>query len=243
MALPVSVGVVGFLLLGVDMDIGSALSTFAQGGSLLPVAASLLGGSSDGPDHLVKRTRQANEAAIEGKLNAAKKYGISALYALGSPTISPSVSVGGGGGSDLGASLASMGQDISRAVASGQTDAERALQALTLDKAKLENEYLAAQIASIRTRTVKESAPPVPVSGGLSPETAKPPTRTTGINAGIGYQTNPYFSDWENMENRYGESEIGATLGWLVNGIADAVWNAPRRPKSASRQFLQGRTR
>ena len=165
------------------MDISAAVNTFAQGGALLPTLGSLFGGGSDGPDHLYKRTKEAAEASIEGRLAAAKRNGISALYALGAPVSSPSISVGGSG-PDMGQTLAAMGQDISRAVAAGQTDVERSLQALTLEKAKLENEYLAAQISSIRTRTVKESAPPMPVSGALVPDAVKPPSRTAGLNAG-----------------------------------------------------------
>lgn len=225
------------------MNVNAALSTFAQGGSLLPVAASLFGGSDSGPPGGdFKAMKSANMAAIAGKMEAAEKYGISKLYALGAPTVSPAVSVGGESSSGLGEALANMGQDISRSVAAGQSDMERTIQKLTLEKAGLENEYLRAQINSVNSRTTRESGPPMPVPGALNPETLKQPSRTTGINLGVGYQTNPYVSDAQTLTDRYGEGWLEWLLPFVIGG-ADAYHNMPSRPRSVGNQYLQGRTR
>ena len=219
-------------------------------GALISAGSTLAGGFMDklfpgdsgppGGDY--KAMKSANMAAIAGKMEAAKKYGISALYAMGAPTASPSFSVGGDGGMSRGSTLASMGQDISRAVAAGQTADERALQALTLEKAKLENDYLRAQINSVNSRTIRESAPPMPAPGALLPEKVNPPERTQNIKAGVEYLTNPNWSDAQTFTNRYGENEILETLLSIIIGGADAYQNMPSRP-SVPTQFLQGRTR
>lgn len=127
------------------------------------LAGGLMGDRSTGGD--MRNMREANTAAIAGKIKAADKFGISRLYALGAPTVSPAVNVGGG--PTLGETISSMGADVSRAVAAGQTEAERTLQALTLDKAALENDFLREQIASIRARTARESGPALPAPNKL----------------------------------------------------------------------------
>lgn len=201
------------------------------------LAGQLIGSGPDGPDHLFKKTAEANEAAIAGKMAAAKKYGISPLYALGAPTISgPGVSVGGGGQS-LGQTISEMGADVSRAVAAGQTAEERALQALTFEKAALENEYLREQIASVRARTARESGPAIPAAPGLIPERLQAPQRTTGANVvGVPWESHPGTSDLgQIIEDRYGE---GNPLAWPLGGlgmVSDYWWNvySPNNPKSS----------
>lgn len=164
---------------------------------------------------------QAARATIRGKVEGAKAAGISPLYALGAPTISPVASVGGG--PTLGETLSDMGQDVSRAVAQGQTDEQRTLQALTLDKAALENDFLREQISSLRARTIRESAPPLPAAPGLIPSKSASPQLTTGVNVGVGVPSNPYFSDAQTYEDRYGE--IGGSMLGFVNMIADPAYN------------------
>lgn len=189
------------------------------GGSLISAGSSLLGslfGGSGDTDWRRQKTVMKNQ--IQWKVADAKAAGISPLYALGAPTTSWSGSVGSE--PSIGNTLASMGQDIGRAVAAKSTDAERAIQALTLDKAALENEFLREQIRSIRTRTIRESAPPLP---GLVPERAVPPQRTTGVNFGRGSKSHPRFSDAQTYEDRYGE--LGGSILGLINIPADAIHN------------------
>lgn len=209
------------------------------GGALINAGSSLLGNLLGGGtnNHAGRDQRQATSYAIRAsvldKVAAAKEAGVSPLYALGAPVISASSAVGSpSSGGSLGQTLSDMGHDVGRAVAAQQTAAERALQNLTLEKAGLENDYLRAQIASIRARTIQQSAPAIPLPHGpgsdplaLSDDVAKP-TRTQHLDVGVpGIETNPYFSDFQNLENRYGDSEIAATLGWLVGPLMDAYWN------------------
>lgn len=210
------------------------------GGALISAGSQVIGGllGSGKNNHAGRDQRQAisyaNRSAILDKVAAAKEAGISPLYALGAPTISATSQVGEGGGNGLGQTLAGMGQDIGRAVAAQQTDLERKVQQLTLDKAALENDYLRAQINSVRVRTIRESGPPMPEAGPapgpLRPERLQDPSRTKGLNAGIGYPTNPYFSDAQSFEDRYGDSEL-ASMYWAVqNGLADLYWNVKDQP-------------
>lgn len=185
------------------------------------VAGSLLG-SKGGTQHVsADDYATAQKASIRGKIEAADKYGISRLYALGAPTISPAGQVVGGNG--LGEALSGMGQDISRAVAAGATDVERRIQQLTLEKAGLENDYLREQIASVRNRTVRESAPPIPAVPGMIPSKSADPQLTKGVNIGVPIPSNPYFSDAQSYEDRYGE--LGGSVLGLTNMVADPVYN------------------
>lgn len=187
---------------------------------------SLAGGliGSSGAKEAMELQKDAMQKGIRWRVHDAKMAGIHPLYALGAPTFSPSaVNVG----QPMADALSSMGQDISRAVAAGQTDAERAIQNLTLEKAQLENDYLREQIASLRVRTTREAGPPVPAIAGLNPEKVVQPQRTSGLNAGLGFKTNPYVSDANSFTDRYGESEILETLLALGIGAADLYHNLP----------------
>lgn len=143
--------VIGFPILGVDMDpiIGGAL--ISSGASLL---GNLLGKKPPSINKQMDRSYEAMNAAAE-------KYGVSKLVTFGGgvPPVGGATSVGG----DLPSTLASMGQDIGRAVAAKASGPERELAKLALEKAGLENEYLRSQIASVNNRTLRESAPALPI--------------------------------------------------------------------------------
>lgn len=237
------VGVIGFLILGVDMDAQGAAALGQAASAVLGTALNAFGvgnGQSNPPPQ--SAYADAAQGTIRGKIRAAEEAGISKLYALGAPT--SSLSMGVGGGPTLGDTISSMGADVSRAVAATQSEAERKLQALTLEKAGLENDYLRSQIASINTRTAREVGPPAPVvsAPGTVPERLSDPQRTAGINAGIGFRTNPYVSDAQAFTDRYGESEVLETLLNLVIGGADLWWNNTR-PNDPAGQYSLGRTR
>lgn len=210
------VGVTLFQVLGVNMD-----PTIVAAG--LSAASNLAGGliSSGGNNHRKREDREAIYNSVAQKVKAARDWGVSPLFALGAPTYSPSAPVGNSN-APLGQAVANMGQDISRAVAAGQTDAERALTALALEKAGLENDYLRSQIASVRVRTMREAGPALPASvkpGSLLPAKSVDPQQTTGVNKIIGIHSNPYFSDAQSDEDRYGE--IGGAVLGLGNIPAD----------------------
>lgn len=196
------------------MDPATAAAIGQAASSVIGTGLNAIGvGSKQNNPPPISSYSDAAFGTIRGKVEAAEKYGISKLYALGAPVSSPVMGVGGG--PSLGDSIASMGQDVSRAVAAGQSDAERSLQALTLEKAGLENDYLREQIASVRLRTARESGPPLPVTNsgnGNFKESITPPTRTPGMNFGVPIPFAPDVSDAQTWENRYGDSEILSML-------------------------------
>lgn len=163
------------------------------------LAGNLIGRGGGTPGGNMRNMREANTAAIMGKVRAAEKAGISKLYALGAPTVSPAVHVGGS--PSLGETVSQMGADVSRAVAAGQTAAERSLTALSLEKAGLENDYLRAQIASVNMRTARESGPAFPVI----PVTSNPLPGMGGARLGVQH---PGLG--QKAENDY--SDIGGNI-------------------------------
>lgn len=208
--------------LGVDMD-PVTTAALVSGGS--QVLGSLLGGK---PQVRHDSAHGETEGAIRAKMEAAEKYGISKLYALGAPAVGGSTTVVGGDNS-LGSAISNMGADVSRAVANQQTNAERALQALTLDKASLENDYLREQIRSIRLRTLREAAPSKPVvnAPGVSFDTPvySPDVFTPDYSfLGIPMRGNPYGSDSQTVTNRLGESELLEMINAIGTGGMDAYW-------------------
>lgn len=195
-----------------DPLIGSAL--ISAGSSLI---GGLLGGS-DGPDHLSKRTYQANYNSITGKVAAAKASGISPLYALGAPTMSPAVSTGESSSRRMGETLASMGQDVSRAVAAQQTTAQRALQDLTLQKAALENDWLRAQIASVNGRTLREVGPGMPPGGPINLPQFPDANRTT-------LYPEPGTTSAQRIQDEYGDVVENVYGTWhFGTDLARNIW-------------------
>lgn len=143
--------------------------------------------------------------------------------------------------------LSDMGQNLSRAEAAGSTAGERTsklaaevakvMGALSLEKAGLENDLLRTNIAKERSQI----GPPFPV-----PLPRPGPDRTTSgfavkdddikqkeedhpqtkIVRPFGYplKSAPWFNDGQQFEDRYGESEIGSTIKFGVNTLADHIY-------------------
>lgn len=164
--------------------------------------------------------------------------------------------------------MGSMGQNIGRAIDAGSTANERQANlmgavsriatALDLEKASLDNELVRTQIAATRSQI----GPPIPiprpgparsVSGHAITEDdikQKPEDAPqTAIVRPFGYPltANPYFSDGQQFEDRYGDSEIGSTIKFAVNMLADHVMTGygllpPISPGSGSRikRFRKG---
>lgn len=93
---------------------------------------------------------------LPGRVNAAKKAGIHPLYALGMNSTASQPQMVGGDSNPM--DYSSMGQDIGRAVeayASGSQRTAKRLEALSLDRAELENQLLRSQIA----RNIQQGTP------------------------------------------------------------------------------------
>ena len=186
----------------------------------ISAAADLAGGliGSGSNNHRGRENREAIYNSVAQKVKAARDWGISPLYALGAPIYSPSAPVGGGD-PVMGQAISNMGQDVSRAVAAGQTDAERALQALTLEKAGLENDYLRAQITSVRTRTLREVGPSLP--GNLRGRDISLPL--SSVLPGPKWKVEPGVSNSQDVADEYGD--IAQELYGLYHLAVDAGMN------------------
>lgn len=169
--------------------LGGALSSIAK--PLIGGALSLFGGAKSDAANKDLQMKFAKNA-IQWKVEDAKKAGIHPLYALGAPTMSPSVSVG-----QTGAALADMGQDISRAVAVGGNEVDRKIQALSLERAGLENELLRTQINRA------QMPPPSPI-GSKSIIAGQSQTPAIAVGGQV-FNTDPGTSDAQVIQNRYGE--------------------------------------
>lgn len=186
--------------------------------------------------------------AIRWKVDDANRAGVSPLAALGAQTISFSPIALGDIGSDL---KKSAGQDISRAVAAVGNSEDRdrdftqATQALTLERGKLENELLKSQIVRARQQLGPPNAAVSPKPAGanslppafggdvplLKPDAseAAPLPEKEGLRIGKTWLHNPYFSDSQNVEDRYGD--IGEEVyGSLIAAPADLYWNVVNSP-------------
>lgn len=206
-----------------DPIIGGAL--ISAGSKLV---GSLLGGGTN--NHAGRDQRQAttfaNRSAILDKVAAAKEAGISPLYALGAPVISASSAVGSpSSGLSLGSTLSEMGQDVGRAVAAKQTEAEREASLLQLDGLRLDNDIKRAQIAGMVNRQARESAPALPASEPMGRTLPEPGdiTAQSAQNEFGDVAENAYgIGRWA----RYADRELGRWteqhLGFNVNTLTPA---------------------
>lgn len=192
--------------------------------------------------------REFAQQGVRWKVSDAVAAGLHPLAALGAQTSSFSPITVGSSSADIkpaSMDLGSMGQNIGRAIDQGSTAGERQTRlqeavsrigtALNLEKASLDNELVRTQIATQRAQI----GPPIPIprpgpdrtiSGhAVSDDQVKQKPEDfpqTAIVRPFGYplKANPFFSDGQQYEDRYGESEVGSTLKFLVNTLADHVY-------------------
>lgn len=185
--------------------------------------------------------REFAQNGIRWKVADAQAAGLHPLAALGAQTTSFSpVSIDGG-------DFSSVGQDIGRAVAAMKTKDERAdevskkVEGLTLEKASLENDLLRSQIRRLNStgtgpgmpgsarkpetivgRTVSENAPVK--EDDIKQKAEDYPATKVGRPFGYPLPANPYFGDGQSFEDRYGDSEIGSTIKFATNMLADHAY-------------------
>lgn len=177
------------------------------------------------------------QMGIRWRVKDAEAAGIHPLYALGAQTTSFSpVSVGTTADTSLGSAVASMGQDISRAMNATRTGKERdaavlkTAQDLELTGKGLQNELLAAQIAKLKASI----NPPMPDGMSTSGD-----TRSLQIFEGAKPVTTPKVeATQEKISDEYGDEGLPTIPGnvrfvrdWLASkgydwspaGVAKAV--------------------
>lgn len=188
--------------------------------------------------------REFAQMGIRWKVEDAKAAGLHPLAALGAQVSSPSpVSIGGEAPKlDFG----SMGQDLSRAFKAAATKEER--DAIDLEKTKslareglsLDNDIKRTEIASRLISTARQSGqvgPPLPRPGpnrtvdglavnddDLKQKQGDIPSQKYSRPFGYPLYHNPYFSDGQVAEDRYGDSEILSTAKAAANLVADHLY-------------------
>lgn len=194
-------------------------------GDLISAGASLLGGwlgqkSQDkNAERNIKLQKDFAQKGIQWKAADALKAGIHPLYAMGAQTnaFAP-VSVG----DSLGPAISSAGQDIGRAVSTGMTAPDKAskiVQALSVERAGLENELLRSQIRQINAAG---SPPGMPTLGNNADPI---------VVGGKEVSRSPLFSDAATFQQRYGEP-----AEWIMAApiaAADFVRSLDTRPSAA----------
>ncbi|AXH75372.1 MAG: DNA pilot protein [Microviridae sp.] len=185
--------------------------------------------------------KQFARTGIQWKVKDARRAGISPLYALGANTISYSpVSAGystvsPAADTSMANALASVGQDVGRAVTTVMTQSERQYQdtvrALDLQRMGLSNELLKSQIARERTLSMPTMPNPVappdqsslwnaPIVGGRS-------SPITPLQfGGLRWETDPNTSNAQDVENRYGDEGPIAWAAGVPAMLSDLYRNS-----------------
>lgn len=150
-----------------------------------------------------ERQKEFAQMGISWKVKDALSAGVHPLFALGASTSSYAPQSIGVEKTSLGSALGEMGQDVSRAVASGSTNTTKAAivarDAIALDGLKLDNDIKRATLA----KALKELQPPA--AGIAVPEAGKFEDRPKlSMPAGV-HSTNPNTTNAEDFEKRYGE--------------------------------------
>lgn len=153
--------------------------------------------------------REFAQNGIRWRVEDAQRAGIHPLYALGAQTHQASPV-------HVGTNFAAAGQDFSRAMEATRTGPERVnaqLQALTLERAGLENELLRSQIAGSKAALLRQVGP------------AMPDGVTNTVMGGHKIKADPGWSDAQDIQNRYGEPAEWIYFPFVAG--ADAWHNRP----------------
>lgn len=199
--------------------------------------------------------REFAQSGIQWRAADAAKAGINPHFAIGGggATYTPSA-ISLGSGASMSETLGSMGQDVSRAINATRTQNDRenafktSMEALTLEKAGLENDVLRAQLASSVQRLKQAGNPPMPSGSGKSElgehervplKMGKQEDRKPLMLGGNRWTTSEGNSNAQDFEDRYGEI-TDYTFGPAI------LWNdfmgqtEPFMGEAEGRRFRQG---
>lgn len=210
--------------------------------ALVAAGASILGGilGNKSKEKAAQREYQQQkefaQSGIQWKVEDAKKAGIHPVYALGAPTTSYAPQSVGGPDYNF---LADAGQNIGRAIDSTRSNPAKAeALALTasqiqLEGLQLDNEIKRAQLASAYALARQQSNPGLPsllttadIMGmpgqgdGPQVDRVQPPQFTPSLReGGIRSRVDPYWSDAQAYEDRYGEMSdfVYGPLVWAAD--------------------------
>lgn len=178
--------------------------------------------------------RDFAQNSIRWRAEDAKRAGIHPIYALGAPTMSATSSyVATDGMADA---LSSASQDIGRAVNATRTQPERddaftkSVQQLSLQKAGLENELLASQIAKLKASI----NPPMPVLGSDGvPQADKFEERPRMMLGGVPITGDEGTMNTDTATKRWGEMSdwaVGPYVAWrdYARNVPDGAENVAK---------------
>lgn len=192
--------------------------------ALIGAGASIIGGlmgksSQDEANRINQENALRQEAlqkefaqsGIQWKVQDAQKAGIHPLYALGANTVNYAPhSVGAVADTSLPNAISRSGQDISRALEATRTaDASDAAfvktsRDLSLQKAGLENELLATQVAKMRGQI----GPTMPGLTDKNPIEGQPAPRSVTLFNDFRVPTNPRESQQDDISKEYGDEGL-----------------------------------
>jgi len=209
-------------------------------GPLISAGANIIGGLFNKSSADDARAQQAAHTAaqmkaqedfakqgIRWRVNDAKKAGIHPIYALGANTSSYTpVSASFAADNSVGNAIASSGQDISRAINTTRTGAERddaytaTLKSLQVKNLELDTEIKRTTLASAVQRLVQNANPPLPTANGELPVGKRDPvTPLTAARTNLDLDRG--WSDGSTFEDRWGE--WGGSLAGLAVMAADLM--------------------
>ena len=196
-----------------------------------------------------QQQREFAQNSIQWRSKDAEAAGINPYYALGASTASYSPSaVGLGSEGGIGKGLSDASQDIGRAVQATKDNGDKddaftlATKKLALEKGALENQLLASQVRKNNQTGQKIAGPsanPQLIDGQPATQLTTPSGATVKVDdikqqpdtapkhnrirpAGIRLYTNPWMSDAEDTETRYGNTI--EELGGIANLVGDGVY-------------------
>lgn len=186
-----------------------------------------------------RHAEQRDDTQIQRRMRDASAAGVHPIAALGMSGYSGSTATS----TAFGDSVAKSGQAIGNALSRSLDTDGRALKALVLEKAGLENDLLRTQIR--RAQVEDASVPPVlgpnsrqriagqgqtlmlpDVPGVVVGHKPEDPTFTPSYRVGRDVVSNPNFSDAQVIQNRHGEWAEGAY--GAISIPADLYWNWKR---------------
>ena len=163
-----------------------------------------------------KRQKEFAQNAVRWRVADAEAAGLHPLAALGASTASYSSSVGG---SPMAAAVEGAGSAIAQGASAFLSPVDKAAQSLLLEKGKLENELLAAQIATERARLSPVVGPPGGLVNSVAVGGTKPVLEPIPGSDGKFRVSLPGYG--QRMEDHYGD--VAGSVPGAIAGLVDVA--------------------
>lgn len=165
-----------------------------------------------------ERQKEFAQNSVRWRVKDAEAAGLHPLAALGASTASYSSSVGG---SPMASAVEGAGSAIAQGAAAYLSPVDKAAQSLLLEKGKLENELLAAQIATERARLNPTIGPPGGLSNSVAVGGPKPVLEPIPGSNDKWSVALPGYG--QRMEDHYGD--VAGSVPGAIAGLVDIARN------------------